>query len=84
MSWQPGQTIADLEKDAIEKSLRFYQGNKPKVAEALGISLRTLYNKLAIYEDIQNGIYTESGVRVESTEKVSKESTVSLPVGQEV
>ena len=39
-------TLRDLEMQAIYQSLERNGGNKPKTAEELGISLKTLYNKL--------------------------------------
>ncbi|MDG2206399.1 MAG: sigma-54 dependent transcriptional regulator [Pirellulales bacterium] len=39
-------SLRDLEIRAIEQALRRNGGNKPKTAEELGISLKTLYNKL--------------------------------------
>ncbi len=39
-------TLRDLEMEAIHQSLDRHGGNKPKAAEELGISLKTLYNKL--------------------------------------
>jgi two-component system, NtrC family, response regulator AtoC len=45
-----GASIEDVEKLLIAKTLERYQGNKPKTAEVLGISLKTLYNKLERYE----------------------------------
>lgn len=39
-------TLRDLEMQAIEQALTRNDGNKPKTAEELGISLKTLYNKL--------------------------------------
>lgn len=39
-------TLRDLEMDAIHDALDRNEGNKPKAAEELGISLKTLYNKL--------------------------------------
>ena len=39
-------TLRDLEMKAIEASMIRHGGNKSKVAEELGISLKTLYNKL--------------------------------------
>ena len=39
-------TLRDLEMQAIEQALARNDGNKPKTAEDLGISLKTLYNRL--------------------------------------
>jgi two-component system NtrC family response regulator len=44
-SSQP-QTLRDVEMKAIYDALDRVGGNKPKAAEELGISLKTLYNKL--------------------------------------
>jgi len=38
--------LRDLELQAIHDALSRHHGNKPKAAEELGISLKTLYNKL--------------------------------------
>ncbi len=38
--------LRDLEMQAIHEALGRHSGNKPKAAEELGISLKTLYNKL--------------------------------------
>ena len=47
---QPGQrsamTLQELEMEAIHEALGRHDGNKPAVAEELGISLKTLYNKI--------------------------------------
>lgn len=50
MNWQPGMTIANMEKECIREAMQFYHRRKENVASALGISLRTLYNKLALYK----------------------------------
>ena len=48
-------TIAELEKRKILKTLKKYMGNKTKAAEILGITTRTLRNKLKTYsQQIQN------------------------------
>ena len=39
-------TLRDMEMKAIESAMQRHGGNKSKVAEELGISLKTLYNKL--------------------------------------
>jgi transcriptional regulator with PAS, ATPase and Fis domain len=38
--------LQDMEWQMIETSLRIHGGNKTAAARSLGISLRTLYNKL--------------------------------------
>ena len=40
------QTLRELEMQAIYAALERHDGNKPKAAEELGISLKTMYNKL--------------------------------------
>ncbi len=42
----PAMTLRELEMQAIHQSLERQQGNKSRAAEELGISLKTLYNKL--------------------------------------
>ncbi len=42
----PPCSLRDLEMQAIAEALDRHAGNKPKAAEELGISLKTLYNKL--------------------------------------
>jgi two-component system NtrC family response regulator len=42
----PAMTLRELEMQAIHQALERHQGNKSRAAEELGISLKTLYNKL--------------------------------------
>ena len=44
------RTLEDMERAAIEDALRRYEGHRQKAAEALGIGLRTLYEKLKRYD----------------------------------
>ena len=44
--------LEELEKTHILKTLSHYQGNKTKAAHALGITIKTLYNKLNRYENL--------------------------------
>jgi DNA-binding NtrC family response regulator len=44
-------TIYDMEKELITQTLEEVNGNKTKAAENLGISIRTLRNKLASYKN---------------------------------
>ncbi len=44
-----GRSIADVEKDLILATLKQYGGNKKVAADSLGVSLKTLYNRLKDY-----------------------------------
>lgn len=46
LAFDAGRTLRDLEKEAIFQALERSGGNKARAAEELGISLKTLYNKL--------------------------------------
>ena len=47
--YQPGMSMADVEKAAIDAALKETHGNRRKAAENLGIGERTLYRKLKEY-----------------------------------
>lgn len=47
--YDPAITIHDLEKRYIIKALNHFDGNKTQAANALGITIKTLYNKLHEY-----------------------------------
>ena len=44
-----GTSLGDIERRAILATLRYCAGNKNRAAEVLGISLKTLYNRLSEY-----------------------------------
>jgi two-component system response regulator AtoC len=46
---RPGTSIADAERRLIFATLEAYDGNKEQAARILGISLKTLYNRLNAY-----------------------------------
>lgn len=48
--WTPGMTLAQSERLVIEAAMKFTQDNKSAVARILDISVRTIDNKLALYE----------------------------------
>jgi DNA-binding NtrC family response regulator len=50
-----GSTIAEVERRLILATLREYQEDKPKSANVLGISLKTLYNRLNQYQTPESG-----------------------------
>lgn len=44
------RTLAEVERDIIESTLDLFDGDKPVTAQSLGISLKTLYNRLNAYQ----------------------------------
>lgn len=46
-----GMTLEDIEKQIIEYLMERFDGNKMAVALSLGVSLRTIDNKLKKYEE---------------------------------
>jgi two-component system response regulator FlrC len=55
----PGRTIADVERELILATLGRLNGNRTSTAKALGISVRTIRNRLREYRNLQVG----AGVR---------------------
>lgn len=45
-----GWTLKEIEKEAVLRALHRWEGNRTRAAEELGISRRTLLNKIAEYE----------------------------------
>jgi len=48
-----GTSLAEMEKQAIYATLDYCKGNKRRCAEILGVSLKTLYNRLAAYQSAE-------------------------------
>jgi len=46
-----GRTVAEVERELILETLRYCHGNRTHAANILGISIRTLRNKLHEYAD---------------------------------
>jgi len=42
-----GTSLAEIERRTIDETMRFYRGDKAKVASVLGIATRTVYRKLS-------------------------------------
>jgi DNA-binding NtrC family response regulator len=51
-----GQSLADVERELILETLRSRDGNRTKAAEVLGISIRTLRNKLNEYKTVDESL----------------------------
>lgn len=51
-----GQSIAEAEKKLILATLEHYDNDKTRAAKELGISVKTLYNRMKDYEDEQSKI----------------------------
>jgi DNA-binding NtrC family response regulator len=50
---QVGSSIANAERELIQATLLHVRGDKPAAAAILGISLKTLYNRLNVYDASQ-------------------------------
>lgn len=59
-----GRTVADVERDLILETLNHCLGNRTHAANILGISIRTLRNKLKLYSD--------QGVRIASANEAAR------------
>ena len=46
-SWKPGRTLDEIERNVILEALKHFDSNRTHTAKSLGISIRTLRNKLA-------------------------------------
>jgi len=53
-----GSSLEEVEKELFNRTIAFTGGNKTRAAEILGVSLKTLYNKLHSY-DGKSGRETE-------------------------
>ncbi|MFQ6112452.1 MAG: sigma-54-dependent transcriptional regulator [bacterium] len=63
VSVELGRTLDEIEKEVIFKTLRMTNNNKTKAAKFLGISLKTMHNKLKKYfleKEIEAGSGTEN------------------------
>jgi two-component system, response regulator FlrC len=50
--WTPGRTLDDIERRVILDALHYHKGNRTHTARSLGISIRTLRNKLSDYRKL--------------------------------
>ncbi|MGZ3686837.1 MAG: helix-turn-helix domain-containing protein [Bdellovibrionota bacterium] len=50
-SWAPGQTLRDIERLVIEDALQYFNQNRTHTAMSLGISLRKLRQRIALWRE---------------------------------
>lgn len=50
IQWSPGVTLKSIERQVIQRAFAFYQKNKTATAKALGISVRTLDERIKEFE----------------------------------
>jgi DNA-binding NtrC family response regulator len=60
MVLQPGQQLTQLEEAYIRLTLDHVRGNRKRAAEMLGISLRTLQNRIAILREEEKAATSDS------------------------
>lgn len=58
--WQPGVTLADIEKQVILAALQYHNQNRTHAALSLGITTRTIQNKLNEYRGTNEELPEES------------------------
>jgi DNA-binding protein Fis len=56
-----GRTVADVERDLILATLEHCLGNRTRAANVLGISIRTLRNKLSAYAGVGVAVPSANG-----------------------
>jgi len=52
--YDPDLTLYEIERRHILKALHYFNGNKTRAAHSLGITIKTLYNKLHEYGEFEN------------------------------
>lgn len=53
LPYDPTLTLYEMEKRQVMNALKYFDGNKTQAAEALGITIKTLYNKLHEYGEYE-------------------------------
>ena len=69
-----GQTIEDVERELIYKTLENTGGNKTRAAEILDVTPRTLRNKLSRYKSLQSDYDLNADTEIDDECTVEEES----------
>jgi hypothetical protein len=84
MTLHIGSTLAHTQQRFIVASLRHFNGDKPRTAKALGISLKTLYNRLALLPEHErnainaiNAIGTPGGANASGASSAASAATAA-------
>lgn len=73
------KTLFEIEKEVILERLNSFGGNKTKAAQSLGITLKTIYNKLHQYEKENKPVEVAEVVKVEEVKETAKDSKEMKP-----
>lgn len=73
MFWEPGMTLADVEKLAIRAAYKHHRENKTHTAKELDIAIRTLDAKLEKYEQDDKD-YKELMVKVAKDSRAKRDA----------
>lgn len=80
--WQPGVELEEIEREVIEAALKYFAYNKQQAANSLGVSVRTIHNKIKKWQSDDEAKAKESDRRDQLAKQ--KQSYLSdLPKGYE-
>jgi transcriptional regulator with PAS, ATPase and Fis domain len=77
--YDPDVTLYEVEKSHILKALHYFNGNKTRAAHSLGITIKTLYNKLHMYGEFEN-FSVHSKPDTSSSGGIAAPATAVVPV----
>lgn len=73
--YNPNLTLEQYEKAIILNSYRYHRGNRVHTANSLGITTKTLYNKLKSYLDANKDLDIDIGEPEEDEPKAKSAKT---------
>lgn len=85
-AYHPGLTIEEMHKRHVELALEYFEGNKTSVSNALGITIKTLYNWLHRYGLYSKYVPKEAQNGQDSQGRDDTETHIhasGIPVGQQ-
>jgi len=66
LEYKPEMPLCEVEKVYIISALNYFKGNKSLAAKSLGVSIKTLYNKLHMYD-----LFTKySRIKIGTTDEI--------------